>query len=378
MTGSPHLKVFGFPVYFRVSALLAAGAAVIFLREIGAIIAGVLAISILVHELGHSFAFRRYGTESHIVVHLMGGYSAPDRAHKLNHREWVITSLAGPLLAFFVLGAPAWLLREFTDMRYGYAGVVLNVLVYFNIYWGALNLLPIWPLDGGRVLYHATSGNWDLTKTVTLAASVPAAIIAYQLGYRFAMFLVLFNAYQIYSGPGPAGTGMIGNSRIDAAVKEAKRYAPKPTKTRGEAGVKAVETVYQELLRGRPDRAAEPLAALRKSKFRSEADIASAWGALLAGNQSDLPSASLAASPLLAAVAAGDPFASAHVLRQGVTIESTAALRVLHQRGLLDVVCGQLGSDEAGIACLRQLERHTLDLGMFDEQVRVTASLPHA
>lgn len=373
MTGSPHLRLFGFPIFFRPSILVVTAIAVYFLGGLGLILAATLAVSILVHELGHSFAFRQFGTESHIVVHLFGGYSSPDFGNKLNHREWVITSFAGPGLAFFLLGLPAWLLREFNVVEYGYTELIVRVLIWFNVYWGIANLAPIWPLDGGRVLYHMSEGNWPLTKACTLVLSVPAVFIAYQLGYRFAAIFIVFNAFQVMNSAGPSSVGRGGNSRISAAAKEAKAYAAKPTKTRGAAGDQAIERVYRELLRGRPDRAAEPLDALRGSKHKAAADLASAWGELLAGNP---VSAGATRTPLLTAVENKNGLDAASALRgQEIAYDCVPALVVLQRDSILEQTCASLVADTAGQQKLRQLERLALDYGLVDEQMQVTGAL---
>jgi|GEM_PF-1302827 len=375
MTGTRHFTISGFGVHVHPIAMVAAAAAVLFLREVGLVIVGTFFVSILVHELGHSFAFRRYGTESHIVIHLFGGYSSPDMAHKLDHSEWVRTSLAGPAAAFFLLGLPAWLLKEFEVLQYGYPELIARFLVYFCVYWGAANLLPIWPLDGGKVMYHASEGNWQLTRIFTLIMSVPAAILAINLGFRFAAIFIGFNAFRVWTGKAPGASGLPKNANIAGAAKRAKAFAAKPTKTRGSAGLAAVDTVYKEVIRGRTDRAAEPLAALRTSKHRDAAELAHAWGEVIA--QRPL-TPDHARSELLNAVLTGDPAPVALAMHScGLSLECAAAIRVLYRQGNLTAVCDLLGRDAAGRERLAELERQTLDLGMVDEQIAVTAALGH-
>lgn len=366
---NPHLVVFGFPVYFRISFMIGTALATLLWREFGLLIAATLAVSILVHELGHSFAFRRYGTESHIVIHLFGGYSSPDSAQRLSHREWVIIALAGPGAAFVLLGAPAWLLLNFGPWLHDYAFTIATVLVYFNIFWGALNLLPVWPLDGGRVLYHATKGNWEITRTSTLAVSAVALIIAIQLGYVFVGVFIAYNAYQVFTRPGPTSAG---HSRISDAIQNAKAFQATPTNTRGKAGLDALDLVYQELLRDRSDRAEEPLGALLDNRrHREKAETASAWGQLLAGNTVNVPST----SPLLVAVEANDVRSVAGELQNPENqLEVACALRVLQQRGRLEEVCAALVDEPDAPSTLYQLQLLTLKHGLVREQHCVTAA----
>ena len=71
-------------------------------------------VSILVHELGHSLAHRRYGFSSRIVLYAMGGMAIPDsrgRNVRISHLQSIVISLAGPVagfllaIAFVFLGA---------------------------------------------------------------------------------------------------------------------------------------------------------------------------------------------------------------------------------------------------------------------------------
>lgn len=145
----------------------------------------VLAIffSILVHELGHAFAFRRYGLRSSIVLHFMGGLTVPETVNwgsgwasvALSPREEIVISLAGPFSGFLLaaiisLGvivsggsiAIHWLLGFIPLPTLGsmpFGGAILSVLIYIllsvNIFWGLINLVPVYPLDGGNVARYA-------------------------------------------------------------------------------------------------------------------------------------------------------------------------------------------------------------------------------
>ena len=369
-TSNPHMVIFGFPVYFRTSFVIAAAFATFLWREFGVLIAVTLAVSILVHELGHSIAFRRYGTESHIVIHLFGGYSSPDSPQRLSHREWVIVSLAGPGAAFVLLGAPAWLLLNFGPWLHSYPFTIATVLVYFNIFWGAANLLPLWPLDGGKVLYHATKGDWEATRIATLGMSAIALLVAFKFGFPLAGMFIVYNAYQVFTSSGPHSAG---HSRISDAIKTAKTFEATSTKTRGKAGLAALDLVYQELLRDRPDRAEAPLNALLDNRqHREKARTASAWSQLLAGETVTSEST----SSLLVAVEANDVRAAASELQSPeIPIEAACALRVLRQRGHLEDVCAVLVDEPDGPSMLYQLERLTLKHGLVTEQHCVSAAL---
>ncbi len=141
---------------------------------------GICFVSILVHELGHAVFMRRYGQQPRIVLYGMGGLATSDgggwaRTKLVGfnaRRRWleqVIISAAGPgagfLLAFAVVvvvftagGRVAWLQptlqNPFSIVARAISpefSILATQLLWVNIAWGVMNLLPVLPLDGGRI-----------------------------------------------------------------------------------------------------------------------------------------------------------------------------------------------------------------------------------
>lgn len=138
---------------------------------------GVIFFSILLHEFGHSMAMRRFGWDSYIVLHMLGGYAVPTSSRGGRNRdtsrtwlEQVIISLAGPFSQFLfaalilagVLAAGGFVFRgslagfipfpvAFLPIENPIAESIIDKLIYVNIFWGLFNLLPVIPMDGGRV-----------------------------------------------------------------------------------------------------------------------------------------------------------------------------------------------------------------------------------
>lgn len=105
-------------------------------------------VSILVHELGHVFMGRLFGSNGHIVLYSFGGL-AIGSSNLRSRWQRVAVYFAGPG-AGFVLAALLWFGRSlFTGNPL--AAWLLVQMLYINVFWGLLNLLPIWPLDGGQV-----------------------------------------------------------------------------------------------------------------------------------------------------------------------------------------------------------------------------------
>jgi Zn-dependent protease len=139
----------------------------------------VVFVSIVVHEMGHALAFRRYGVGSHIVLHFMGGLAIPESAPwgggyanvAPSPRQQIIISLAGPfagfLLALLVIAGVIFAggsigisflfglipIPQLTALSFGGAALRLFIvmMLWVNVFWGLINLLPVFPLDGGQV-----------------------------------------------------------------------------------------------------------------------------------------------------------------------------------------------------------------------------------
>jgi len=119
-------------------------------------------VSILVHEMGHALVARWLGC--HVIeaaLYLMGGVAVylPDRNH--TQGKSILIALAGPGAGFIL-----WGLMEFVFqmpiLKFAFKHLDPSVFplvdfgivqwLYINLWWGLVNLLPVLPLDGGRVL----------------------------------------------------------------------------------------------------------------------------------------------------------------------------------------------------------------------------------
>ncbi|MDR3637022.1 MAG: site-2 protease family protein [Isosphaeraceae bacterium] len=108
-------------------------------------------VSILVHEFGHGLMARLLGYPAAIVLYTMGGlcYSQSERQGPWQRLAVLIS---GPG-AGFLLAVPFvyfWLASDGNDLSpVGHR--VAAYMVFINLFWGLVNLLPIWPLDGGQM-----------------------------------------------------------------------------------------------------------------------------------------------------------------------------------------------------------------------------------
>jgi Zn-dependent protease len=111
-------------------------------------------ISVLLHELGHVWMGMAFGTHGHIVMWSFGGVAVGSNSLAARWKR-IMVSLAGPgiQLVFWVIlwFVTPWILPAVSEDWYRPVAVFLGMLLTINLFWPLLNLLPIWPLDGGMV-----------------------------------------------------------------------------------------------------------------------------------------------------------------------------------------------------------------------------------
>ena len=109
-------------------------------------------ISILIHELGHAFLMRHYRARASILLYAFGGLAIPSGA-RFSRGANILISLAGPVVQIAVGFLVSQFTPHLTIYNYQSLGIFfLQKFTYISIVWGVLNLIPIFPLDGGHVL----------------------------------------------------------------------------------------------------------------------------------------------------------------------------------------------------------------------------------
>jgi stage IV sporulation protein FB len=142
-------------------------------------------VSILLHELGHVWMGRAFGSRGSIVLYGMGGLAIgasdlPDRWKR------VCVYLAGPLVQLIAIFAPlyAWRRTLSEDQRQDLPPqlrAVVFILLEINLFWPLLNLLPVWPLDGGKVsrefcTWISRNGGLKASLVISITVAVILAI----------------------------------------------------------------------------------------------------------------------------------------------------------------------------------------------------------
>lgn len=115
-----------------------------------AIWAVVILYSVLIHEYGHALTALAFGQEAHIELVGLGGVTHREGPKLKPWQEFIII-LDGPLAGVLLLLVAYAILLFFGEKLSSTMLYALEITVYANIFWTVVNLLPIHPLDGGRL-----------------------------------------------------------------------------------------------------------------------------------------------------------------------------------------------------------------------------------
>lgn len=156
----------------------------------GAIAALLLFLSVTIHELSHSFVAKRYNIPiTNITLFIFGGVAQMKKEPGSPKAE-LNMALAGPFSSY-ALGLIFYIVYKSAG---NYAGIkaIANYLFQLNIILGTFNLIPGFPMDGGRVLRALL---WERTGDY-LSATKKAS----KAGQKIALFFIFFGLISIFTG----------------------------------------------------------------------------------------------------------------------------------------------------------------------------------
>ena len=161
---------------------------------VGAISTVLLFVSVLLHELAHSLVAESEGIPVHsITLFVFGGVSNIEREPPTAKTEFLM-AIAGPMTSL-VIGVLSYLAL----IGFGAAlplvlrGILFAMAVY-NVILGAFNLLPGFPLDGGRVFRSIIWGATGSFQEATTIATIIGQVFAYVLIFG-GLFLAITGAF---------------------------------------------------------------------------------------------------------------------------------------------------------------------------------------
>lgn len=327
---------------------------------------GVVTVSILVHELGHAGAMRLFNVRSHIVLHAMGGVTVGEGVVATRPRR-VFVSVAGSLTELLLLGLPAlWLATTWQDPG-PTADRIVEALVWVNIAWALVNLLPVLPLDGGNiakeVLDALTKGKGEVpARWMSIAVTGAGALWALRTGR---LFLGLFALFLLSLNWRP-----LADRRKSARIEEVRRAYAALREDDGPAALELASAVVPRA-KSAPVRAAA-IEATAWAHLMAD-DDAGALTALARLPEGEAPSGHLSAVCLLA-----DPAERVNTtvdawLDTRKFVPPPVYVRRLERDGLLDQVADRMVATRApGASQGRLILQHLLfETGRFDQSARV-------
>lgn len=155
---------------------------------------GIIFGSVILHELGHALVARRAGVPAKGIILLpIGGITILDEAQAIPESDtpWkrdIRIAVAGPLVNLSIAGAAALVLIavlpgfSLAAKPLVHPSYLLRSLVWSNVYLGLFNLLPAYPMDGGRVLRALFSRRMD---------PIRATQRAVRIGHVFAVLFMM-------------------------------------------------------------------------------------------------------------------------------------------------------------------------------------------
>jgi Zn-dependent protease/CBS domain-containing protein len=184
---------------------------------IGAVTALLFFGSVLAHELSHALVARGFGLKVEgITLFIFGGVTSIDEDSR-TPREEALIAVAGPATS---IGLGLVLLGLNLVITQPQIGALLGWLGYINLLLGAFNLIPGFPMDGGRVLRAIL---WKV-RGDRLAATRGAALVGRLFAYLligFGVFLALRPGGSIFSGVWLALIGWFLSNAAESTMAQA-------------------------------------------------------------------------------------------------------------------------------------------------------------
>ncbi len=178
-------------------------------------------VCVLIHEIGHSLIARRFGKEAKSITLLpIGGVAAMEEMPEKPGQE-IAMAIIGPFINLLIAGVlyvflGRWSGIDVPDLSPGSAQAFFAGLIGVNIMLAIFNLIPAFPMDGGRVLRGILALRMDYVRATSVAVFVGQALALFFIffGVFFNLWLALIGLF-LYIGAGSEKQYAILRSVLD-------------------------------------------------------------------------------------------------------------------------------------------------------------------
>ena len=174
---------------------------------LGTIVSVLLFVCVLLHELGHSYVTQKYGYKINgITLFIFGGVSETEEIPR-NPKQELNIAIVGPAVSILlgvVLYLVYFVINPFSSTILAQmVSITFGTLAFYNLLLAGFNLIPAFPIDGGRVLRALLAMRMDYGKATRTASNIGkgVAIFLAVFGIFYNLWLT-FIAVFIYFGAG--------------------------------------------------------------------------------------------------------------------------------------------------------------------------------
>jgi len=186
---------------------------------LGSVAAVGLFAGVVLHELGHSVVAMRYGfTIDSITLWILGGIaSLADQPEEWNQELYI--ALAGPAVSV-ALAAGSYVALQALPASLDFARFVFGYLALMNLALAAFNLLPGFPMDGGRVLRALLARTRPFARATQIAAEVGKlfALVMGIVGILSLNLILIGVAFFIYVGASGEAQRTVMNAAFEGVT----------------------------------------------------------------------------------------------------------------------------------------------------------------
>lgn len=145
-----------------------------------------LFIGILIHELSHALKAKKLGYKTdYVFIDVLYGGALVDSSYRFNNIHAIKIALAGPLSNLILTGI-GFLITSFIYFQFGEIKIIeyTSTFTFINLLLGLGNLLPIYPLDGGRIskgilnLFYNRKKSRRINSIISVITSLTVIIVS--------------------------------------------------------------------------------------------------------------------------------------------------------------------------------------------------------